>query len=98
MAADALTGQRNPAPLATDPGQLVGNRRGGKGERSGDLLLVHRAAVDPGRADGGVFPELYSDRFGWLTRKAGLRRISIHVVRHTLALALAAIVEYTSAA
>ena len=33
-------------------------------------------------------PELYSDRFRRLSREAGLRVIHLHLVRHTLAVAM----------
>jgi integrase len=35
-----------------------------------------------------VRPELYSDRFRRLTQAAGLRVIHLHLVRHTLAVAM----------
>jgi hypothetical protein len=35
-----------------------------------------------------VRPELYSDRFRRLSRQAGLRVIHLHLVRHTLAVAM----------
>jgi integrase len=64
-----------------------------KARQATDRLLAGAAyqetglvLVDPlGRP---VRPELYSDRFRMLSRQAGLRPIHLHLVRHTLAVAL----------
>ena len=63
------------APGGDSQGQSPARRRAAA-ERSGAALITDEAGTP-------AHPEWYSDEFGRLLRRAGLRRITLHDSRHT---------------
>jgi Phage integrase family len=75
---------RNALDAVTATGKIErrGSRLRSRTERSADAAAVNFALQAPG-APIPVHPEWYSDEFGRLLRRAGLRRITLHDSRHT---------------
>jgi hypothetical protein len=69
------------APLLAEGPPGSGQAHAGRG-LSRDRIVLVNALGEP------VRPELYSDQFRRLSRAAGLREIHLHLIRHTLAVAM----------
>jgi integrase len=87
------TASRRTVPVEEIQPGTVALLRSLRARQAADRLLAGAAYQETGlvlvNALGEpVRPELYSDRFRRLSRQAGLRPIHLHLVRHTLAVAM----------